>query len=260
MIVSYLDFDGTCVGPDEADAIPVVDANAVLPASVPGQSFQPVAGRYAEIAQDCGGIELVQLSLSHTPNCRRASTPRGSSVPPVENVLGAATLGDNHDDMVARQSCYSNCFAYDCRQVKRDRHRYVQDPVSQPRRPTSHPSRLSCLSWTDNPILELHERPCYHSPMNRRPHTRHASAGQRPKPCPKVAQTASSGVHLCPKVAPIRCQTVPPLTYETGSLWNTLQRFFALRPPAQLGSQLLRPRSAGGTNRPGVRAPTHARR
>ena len=103
MIVSYFDSDGTCVGPDEADAILVVDANAVLLASVPSQSFQPVAGRYAEIAHDCGGIELVQLSLSHTPNGSRTDQPRGSSVPPVEDFLGAAILErDDHDDMAAR--------------------------------------------------------------------------------------------------------------------------------------------------------------
>ena len=49
MIVGYLDFDGAGVCPDEADAIPVVDANAVLTDSVSGQSLQAVAGRYAEI-------------------------------------------------------------------------------------------------------------------------------------------------------------------------------------------------------------------
>ena len=103
MIVGYLDFDGTGVGPIEANAIPVVDANAVLPVSIPGQSLQAIAGRHAEITQDCGGIELVQLALGHTPNVRRTDPPRSSSVTPVEDVLGAAILErNNHDDMVAR--------------------------------------------------------------------------------------------------------------------------------------------------------------
>ena len=52
MIVSYLDLDRTGISPDEADAIPVIDANAVLPASVSGQSLEPIAGRHAEIIQD----------------------------------------------------------------------------------------------------------------------------------------------------------------------------------------------------------------
>ena len=103
MIVGYFDFYGTSFGPDEADAILVVDANAVLPASVPGQSLQSIAGRYTKIAYDCGGIELVQLSLSHTPNGRGTDTSRVSSVTSVEYVLGAAILErNNHDDMIAR--------------------------------------------------------------------------------------------------------------------------------------------------------------
>ena len=89
MVVGYLHFGRTWVGPDETDPIPVVDANAVLPASVPGQSFKPVAGRYAEVAQYSGGIELIQLSLSHAPNSGRTGPPRRSSVAPVEDVLGA---------------------------------------------------------------------------------------------------------------------------------------------------------------------------
>ena len=93
MVVDYLDFVGTGIGPDEADAIPVVDANAILPITVSGQSLQTVAGRYAEIVQDCGGIELVQLSTSYTPNsrgqarlARRVLRPlKTSSVPPSLN-------------------------------------------------------------------------------------------------------------------------------------------------------------------------------
>ena len=112
MIVRNLYVDGACVGPSEANAIPVVDANAVAPASIPDQSFEPVAGRYAQIGQDCGGIELIQLSPSHTPNRRWARPSRGSSVPPVEDVLGADILErDDHYGMVARQSCYRKFFA-----------------------------------------------------------------------------------------------------------------------------------------------------
>lgn len=103
MIVGYLDFDGAGIGPDEANAIPVVDANAVLPAAVPGQSLQSVAGRYEEITQDCGGIKLVQLPLSHAPNSGRTDPSRASSVTPVEDVLSAAiSERNNHNDMIAR--------------------------------------------------------------------------------------------------------------------------------------------------------------
>ena len=103
MIIGYLDFGGTGLGPDEANAIPVVDANAVLTAAVPGQALQSVAGRYAKITQNRGGIELVQLPLSHAPNGRRTDPSRTSSVTPIEDVFGAVIQErNNHNDMIAR--------------------------------------------------------------------------------------------------------------------------------------------------------------
>ena len=59
MVVNYLDFGGARVGPHEADAISLVDADAVLPPSISGQPFETVARRYLKIAQYGGGIELV---------------------------------------------------------------------------------------------------------------------------------------------------------------------------------------------------------
>ena len=107
MIVSYLDFDGTGIAPDEADTIPVVDTNAVLPATVSGQSLEPIAGRYAEIIQGRGGVELVQLPPSHTQDIRGTDPSCPSSVTPVEDVLSATILERNdHNNMIARYSCY----------------------------------------------------------------------------------------------------------------------------------------------------------
>ena len=52
----------------------------------------------------------------------------------------------------------------------------------------------------------------------------------------------------------------PTPQIRKGAEWNSLKRFFALWAPRQLGPRLLRNRPAGGTNRPGARAQTHARR
>ena len=59
MIVSYFDVGGARVGPYEADAILVVDANVVFAASISSQSLKPVTRRYAKVAQNSGRIELV---------------------------------------------------------------------------------------------------------------------------------------------------------------------------------------------------------
>lgn len=83
----------TRIFPDEADAILVVDADAVLPSSIPAQSFQPIAGRDTEVANGCGGIQQVQLPPGHALNRLGTSTSRVSGVPAVENVALACVVG-----------------------------------------------------------------------------------------------------------------------------------------------------------------------
>lgn len=92
MVVSYFDADGARVRPYETDAVLIVDANTVFPASVASQSLKPVARGYAKIAQDGGGIELVKLSLGYSPYRLRTCSPRHSSRTTVENILRTAAL------------------------------------------------------------------------------------------------------------------------------------------------------------------------
>jgi hypothetical protein len=49
MIVDDLDVRGPARGPREADAVLLVNANAMLPLSVASQSFQPIARRGAKV-------------------------------------------------------------------------------------------------------------------------------------------------------------------------------------------------------------------
>ena len=92
MVVNYLDSGGACIGPHEADAVSFVDANTVLPPSISGQPFETVARGYSKIAQCGGGIELVQLALSHSPNRHGACPQRHLSGSPVEDILSTAVL------------------------------------------------------------------------------------------------------------------------------------------------------------------------
>ena len=92
MIVSYLHFSGASVSPYETETIPVVDADAVLPSSIPGKLLKPIARRYTKISQDIRRVELIQLTLGHFPYRRRTHPLRCSSGAPVENVFGAAAL------------------------------------------------------------------------------------------------------------------------------------------------------------------------
>ena len=92
MVVSYFNADGARVRPYETDAVLIVDANTVFPASVASQSLEPVARRYTKIAQDGGGIELVKLSPGYFQYRLRTRSLRRSSGTTVENILRTAVL------------------------------------------------------------------------------------------------------------------------------------------------------------------------
>lgn len=63
MIINDLDVVRVTVAPDNANAISVVNPNAVLASPVPLQPLQAVAGNYRQVAELMGGVQLFQLSL-----------------------------------------------------------------------------------------------------------------------------------------------------------------------------------------------------
>jgi hypothetical protein len=60
VVVDDLDLFGTGVGPDEADAPLVVDADAVLSLAVTAHLLEPVAGEGAEIVEGLGSVQSCQ--------------------------------------------------------------------------------------------------------------------------------------------------------------------------------------------------------
>jgi hypothetical protein len=48
--------------PDKADAVLIVDSDAVLARAVPFQRFEAITGRHAQIAQIDGRFNLIQLA------------------------------------------------------------------------------------------------------------------------------------------------------------------------------------------------------
>ena len=114
MVVGDLNFVWTSICPDETYAILVVNANAVLPSSIPAQSFEVIAGWNTKVVDGCGGIQLVQLSPCHAPNRLRTRTSGVSSVPAVKDIFGACIVERyDHDDMIARRSCYQQLYQND---------------------------------------------------------------------------------------------------------------------------------------------------
>jgi hypothetical protein len=65
VIVHDLDLGGAAVGPHEAEAVLVVDADGVLALPVAAQRLEPVAGRNTEIVESTRHVELAQLAAGN---------------------------------------------------------------------------------------------------------------------------------------------------------------------------------------------------
>src|SRR5674476_124464 len=57
VVVGDLNLVCAAVGPDEADAVLIVDADRVLAGTVADELFQAVAGWHPQAVQFCGGVE-----------------------------------------------------------------------------------------------------------------------------------------------------------------------------------------------------------
>jgi len=61
MVIHDLYFVGISLSPLEANSPLVVDANAILPSTIPGELFEAVAGRNTQIFQLFCGIEYSEF-------------------------------------------------------------------------------------------------------------------------------------------------------------------------------------------------------
>jgi len=84
-------------GPPEADAPLIVDADAVLPAPVPPELFEPVARRDAEVVQGHGCVELPQLAEGDSLHLRPQLPDRLSIEQPLRVSIAE---GPNHGGMI----------------------------------------------------------------------------------------------------------------------------------------------------------------
>lgn len=101
VVVDQLDIGRPGVGPDEADAPLVVDADAVLPGSTALPSFGAVTRWNPEVLEDIGRVEDEQLAVRRPLHVR--AELRNSL--PVEDPLGVVVRErpDHERDSNARQ-------------------------------------------------------------------------------------------------------------------------------------------------------------
>jgi|GEM_PF-3353221 len=107
MIVYYLYFFRADFRPNEADAVAIVDTDAMLTLSVTTQRLELVARRYLELAQRNDRIKEVNLSSRYSPQALRARLASGPCTRSVENVFSASIPeGLYHINMITWVSCY----------------------------------------------------------------------------------------------------------------------------------------------------------
>ena len=78
VIVDYFHFICIVIAPHEADAILIVNADAVLARSIPSQFLKAIAGRLLKIQQFSGGVQDREFPPGDT---RRRRSPGPASPP-----------------------------------------------------------------------------------------------------------------------------------------------------------------------------------
>jgi hypothetical protein len=63
VVVHDLDLLRVAVLPDETDSILIVDTDAVLPPSIPGQTLKVIPWKRAQVVESLGGVKLRELAL-----------------------------------------------------------------------------------------------------------------------------------------------------------------------------------------------------
>ena len=78
------------ISPFEANAVPVVDPDAVLASAVSDEELQSVPRWGAKVIEGLGLVELVKLALGHAPEIRRTGSHRDLGAHVVEDLLGSS--------------------------------------------------------------------------------------------------------------------------------------------------------------------------
>ena len=97
VIIDDLDIRRAGTRPLEADAVLIVDSNAVLSPTISTQRLQPIAWRNPQLIQSRDRIQLVQLPPSDTPHNFGTNLLRGFRVLAIEDVFSPRVVKrDDH--------------------------------------------------------------------------------------------------------------------------------------------------------------------
>jgi hypothetical protein len=80
MIITDFDIVGIAVNKPEADAPLIIDGDGMLTFSVAPESVKPIAGRYLQVFQLSGEIQILKLSRCSSGDFRREPLSRAGGV------------------------------------------------------------------------------------------------------------------------------------------------------------------------------------
>ena len=100
VVIDNLDINGSAGSPSEADAKPIIDANAVPPRAVALERFQPIARRHAKIVKSSCSVQHRQLPHGHRFN--RDEAP-DSYTCKQRLCVGASERADRHPRILTRR-------------------------------------------------------------------------------------------------------------------------------------------------------------
>lgn len=92
VVICYLDVFRAFVRPHKANAVLLVNSNAVLALAVPSQLFELIRRRRLQIAQRSSRSDVRELPLRNAPNRVRAGFPRSLRILVVEHILSTFVL------------------------------------------------------------------------------------------------------------------------------------------------------------------------
>ncbi len=112
MVIDNFNSRRPCICPNKADAILIIDPDAVLPFSVAAQRLQAITRWYSQLAERIYGIHLVELASRDTPQNGRTGPPGFSRSSAVKNIFNALiSKAHDHGARIAWMPCYCNLCA-----------------------------------------------------------------------------------------------------------------------------------------------------
>lgn len=90
MVVDNLHVRGTSRRPAEANAVLVVDTDAVLSDSVRSQLLEPIGWWGSQVIEHMGLVQLVEFTTCHLPQGLRTCMPRRLGISGIEDGPGPA--------------------------------------------------------------------------------------------------------------------------------------------------------------------------